>query len=225
MSQPFTIPTWFLQGGPFMYAILGVGVVALAIAAERFWVLRLATAWNPRKFSGEVVRLAQAHDLPGAIRFCEQARTPLGAVGRSLLAAAQIPGDVDQRMERMRNAADEAAILSLPPLARRLPHLNLLANTATLLGLLGTIFGLTTAFSSVGAADPSQRSAFLAAGISEALNTTAFGLIIAVPTLLLHGYLASRIEGIVAEVDQLTVRLSRLLAQPRAQETGARRTA
>jgi biopolymer transport protein ExbB/TolQ len=83
----------------------------------------------------------------------------------------------------------------------------MLANVSTLLGLLGTIFGLITAFSAVDAADPSQRSAFLARGISEALNTTAFGLIVAVPTLLLHGFLVSKVEAVVEAVDQATVRV------------------
>jgi biopolymer transport protein ExbB/TolQ len=87
----------------------------------------------------------------------------------------------------------------------------MLANAATLLGLLGTIFGLTTAFAAVDAADPSQRSAFLAAGISQALNTTAFGLIVAVPALLVHGFLVSKVEGIVDSVDALSVRLISLL--------------
>jgi biopolymer transport protein ExbB len=59
----------------------------------------------------------------------------------------------------------------------------------------------------VGAADPAQRSAFLAAGISQALNTTAFGLIVAVPTLLLHGFLASKVEAVVESVDETAVRL------------------
>ena len=98
-------------------------------------------------------------------------------------------------------------MVALPPLSRRLPYLNMLANVSTLLGLLGTIFGLITAFSAVDAADPSQRSAFLARGISEALNTTAFGLIVAVPTLLLHGFLVSKVEAVVEAVDQATVRV------------------
>jgi len=78
---------------------------------------------------------------------------------------------------------------------------------ATLLGLLGTIFGLTTAFSAVSAADPAQRSSFLAVGIAQALNTTAFGLIIAVPTLILHSFLVSKVEGVVESIDEASVRL------------------
>ncbi|NNE08589.1 MAG: MotA/TolQ/ExbB proton channel family protein, partial [Gemmatimonadetes bacterium] len=109
-------------------------------------------------------------------------------------------------------AAEGEAAVALPPLTRRLPHLSMLANVATLLGLLGTIFGLTTAFAAVGAADPSQRSAFLAAGISQALNTTAFGLIVAVPTLLLHAFYVAKVERIVEQADEMSHRLIQVLA-------------
>ena len=86
-----------------------------------------------------------------------------------------------------------------------------MANVATLLGLLGTISGLITAFSAVGAADPSQRSAFMAAGISTALNATAFGLMIAIPTLIIQGYLVGRVERIAEQVDEMSIRLSEAL--------------
>ena len=105
---------------------------------------------------------------------------------------------------RLQAAADDAATLALSPLSRRLPHLNVLANVATLLGLLGTISGLITAFSAVGAADPAQRSAFMAAGISTALNATAFGLIIAIPTLLIQGFLVGMVEGVAEQVDEMS---------------------
>ena len=91
----------------------------------------------------------------------------------------------------------------------------MLANVSTLLGLLGTIAGLITAFSAVGAADPAQRSAFMAAGISTALNATAFGLIIAIPTLVVQGFLVGMVEGITEQVDEVSIRLCRALA-PRA---------
>jgi biopolymer transport protein ExbB/TolQ len=111
------------------------------------------------------------------------------------------------------SAADGEANLALAPYSRRISHIGLLGNVATLLGLLGTIFGLTTAFAAVGAADPSQRSAFLAAGISQALNTTAFGLIVAVPALMVHGFLVARVEAIAEQVDEVCVRLVRAMVQ------------
>jgi biopolymer transport protein ExbB/TolQ len=121
---------------------------------------------------------------------------------------------------RLQSVADDAATLALSPLSRRLPHLNVLANVATLLGLLGTISGLITAFSAVGAADPAQRSAFMAAGISTALNATAFGLIIAIPTLLLQGFLVGMVDGVAEQVDEMSIRLTQALTL-RAANLGA----
>ncbi len=192
---------FFKNGGPFMYVILGTAVAILAVAAERFWVIGRAASVNSAKFTRDVVQRVAKGDMTGAADLCRRVKSPVGAVAQAILSR----NDSDE--ERLLNAADGAATIVLPPLSRRLPYLNMLANLATLLGLLGTIFGLTTAFSAVGAADPAQRSAFLAVGISQALNTTAFGLIVAVPTLLIHGFLVSKVEGIVENIDETSVRL------------------
>jgi biopolymer transport protein ExbB len=192
---------FFKNGGPFMYVILGTAVAILAVAAERFWVIARAASVNSAKFTRDVVQRVAKGDMTGAADLCRRVKSPVGAVAHAIVSR----NDSDE--ERLMNAADGAATIVLPPLSRRLPYLNMLANVATLLGLLGTIFGLTTAFSAVGAADPAQRSAFLAVGISQALNTTAFGLIVAVPTLLIHSFLVSKVEGIVENIDETSVRL------------------
>lgn len=203
---------FYREGGPFMHAILLVAVVILAIVAERLWTLWSVSAWNGRKFLDDLVQRVERGDNAGAAQLCLKAEMPVGQVARSMLAARSAGASSEAELQ---SAADGAAVLTLPPLARRLSQLNLLANVATLLGLLGTIFGLTTAFSAVNAADPAQRSAFLAVGIAQALNTTAFGLLVAVPTLLAHGYLAGRVEGVVEQVDEAVVRLSRALLHAR----------
>jgi biopolymer transport protein ExbB len=115
--------------------------------------------------------------------------------------------------EALQTAADDAATLVLPDLSKRLPALGVLANSATLIGLLGTITGLITAISGVGVADAAQRSAYLSAGISEALHTTAFGLMVAIPTLMIQGWLNARVEGVAQDIDQLSIRLSKALTQ------------
>lgn len=203
--------SFFREGGPFMYAILAVGVLALALVGERALCLRAATRWNARKLLDDLVHLAERGDHSGASALALRAEVPVAKIARAMLAERANPSGTSE--ERLRLVADEAAVLTLPPLARRLPHLSLLANVATLLGLLGTIFGLTTAFSAVNAADPSQRSAFLALGIAQALNTTAFGLIVAVPALLAHGWLVGQVEGLVEQVDEASIRLLRALTR------------
>jgi len=199
------VSTYFKTGGPFMFIILAAGVMILAIAVERLWVIGRAAALDSSKFAGDLETLVGRGDHHGALELAGKVKTPVGKAARNILAF----GTGGQASPEA--AAEDAAVLVLPPLTRRLSHLATLANVATLLGLLGTIFGLTTAFSAVGAADPSQRSAFLAAGISQALNTTSFGLIIAVPALLCHGYLTAKVERIVEGVDEVAIRLVRVL--------------
>jgi biopolymer transport protein ExbB len=204
------VATYIKEGGGFMYVILGCGVLIAAIVIERAIVIGRAAAVNSRRMADDLVRSAGHGDLNAARNIAMQSHAPAARVAQAILRAA--PADES----KLQSAGDDAATLALPPLARRLPHLQMLANAATLLGLLGTIFGLTTAFSAVGAADPAQRSAFLAAGISQALNTTALGLMIAVPTLLLHGWLAGLVEGIAEQVDDMNIRLSHAVANAAA---------
>jgi len=207
MKEFATVATFFKEGGIFMYFMLATAVVVIAIASERFIVITRAAGLNHRKFMDDLLRCVGRSDLNGARNLARISRAPSAQVAEAILAANT--SDV----ARMQAAADDAATLALPALSRRLPHLNVLANVATLLGLLGTISGLITAFSAVGAADPAQRSAFMAAGISTALNATAFGLIIAIPTLLLQGMLVGIVEGVAEQVDETSIRLTNALAQ------------
>jgi len=206
MSFLSSFAGFFQSGGPFMFIILATGVVVLALSLERLWVIGRAASVNSGKLTRDVLRMVQSGDYAKATALARKVKGPVGEVAEAILSQSNVRNE-----EKLQNAADGAATIALPRLSRRLPYLSMLANSATLLGLLGTIFGLTTAFAAVGAADPSQRSAFLAAGISQALNTTAFGLIVAVPTLLIHGFLVSKVEAIVESVDEATVRIIRAL--------------
>ena len=205
MNPLATFASFFQNGGPFMFVILATGVAILALASERFWVIGRAASVNSGKLTRDILSRVHKGDIKGATDLSKKVSGPVATVAHAILAR----NDTDE--DRLQNAADGAATMVLPRLSRRLPYLSMLANAATLLGLLGTIFGLTTAFSAVSAADPAQRSAFLAAGISQALNTTAFGLIVAVPTLLLHGFLASKVEAVVEAVDETSIRLIQAL--------------
>jgi biopolymer transport protein ExbB/TolQ len=184
-----------------MYAVFIAALTILALVAERFWVISRAGNINTEKLTKDVLAKVAKGDTNSAAELCRKVRGPVASVSHAILLRNTSDED------KMRNAADGAASVVLPPLSRRLNYLTMLANTCTLLGLLGTIFGLITAFSAVGASDPSQRGAFLAAGISEAMNTTAFGLLVAIPTLLIHGFLAGKVETIFDSVDSTSSRL------------------
>jgi biopolymer transport protein ExbB len=200
--NPFAaLAEFFKAGGTYMYFILAVGVVILAFVAERFWVIGRAAQVNCDKLTHDLLQRINKGDIQAAAELCRRVKGPVASVAHAILTR----GDVSE--EKLQNAADGAATIALPSLSRRLPHLAMLANVSTLLGLMGTIFGLITAFSAVDAADPAQRSAFLAAGISEALNCTAFGLLVAIPSLLLHSWLVGKVERVVENVDYVSVRL------------------
>lgn len=207
MNELSAVATFFKEGGIFMYFMLATAVVVIAISVERFIVLGRAAGLNGRKMVEDIVRCVGRRDINGARRLSRLSNAPAAQVAAAML---QVP---EADLQRLQAAADDAATLALSPLSRRVPHLNVLANVSTLLGLLGTISGLITAFSAVGAADPAQRSAFMAAGISTALNATAFGLIIAIPTLLIQGHLVGMLERIAEQADEMSIRLAHALLE------------
>jgi len=217
MNLVATFAQFFKAGGTYMYFILAVGVVILAFVLERFWVIGRAAAVNCDKLTHDIVSKISKGDMTGAADICRRVKGPIAAVAHAILNR----GDAADE-QKLQNAADGAATVVLPPLSRRLPYLAMLANVSTLMGLMGTIFGLITAFSAVDAADPAQRSAFLAAGISEALNCTAFGLLVAVPTLLAHAFLVSKVERVVENVDFVSVRvIEAMVRRPMARDRAA----
>ena len=205
MNELAGLASFFKQGGLVMYGILGIGVVAAAIALERFFVITTAAALNGKKLTNDAIAQINRGDLNAARNVSRKSNAAAAQVVQAVLSVAEI------EETKLQSAADDAAALAMPPLTRRLAHLNVLANIATLVGLLGTIVGLITAFAAVGAADPSQRSAFLAGGISMALNATAFGLLVAIPTLVTQGFLVGLVEGIAEQVEESGIRVSRAL--------------
>lgn len=201
------VATFYKQGGMFMHAVLVLAIVIAAIVIERMIVIGRAAQTDGRKLTDELVRSTGRGDLNGARQTANASNAPVARVAQEMLQV----GYADE--EQLQTAADDATTLAMPELTRRLAYLGMLANSATLIGLLGTITGLITAISGVGAADAAQRSATLSAGISEALHTTAFGLTIAIPTLLIQGWFSGRVDGISEQIDELTIRLSKAMAK------------
>jgi biopolymer transport protein ExbB len=205
MNVLSSVATFYKEGGMFMHAVLVISVLVVAIVVERMIVIGRATTLNGKKLTDDLVRCVSRGDLGGARTLCSRSSAPVARVALEMLQAA--PADE----ETLQSVADDATTLTLPALTKRLPHMAVLANSATLIGLLGTITGLITAISGIGVADAAQRSAYLASGISEALHTTAFGLLIAIPTLMIQGWLSGRVEAVAQDIDELAIRLGRAL--------------
>ena len=193
------------EGRPFSLINIVVLAVVIAIVCERIVYMMTRYRVNTREFMSQIRKLVQAGNIDRAIKLCEAAPLPLLQVVKAGLT--QVNRGEDAVIASMEERMSEV----LPDLDKRIGSLWSLANIATLIGLLGTISGLIKSFAAVAYADPAQRSALLARGISEAMWNTALGLGIAVlcmiAHLLLHGY-AKRMKN---EMERSTMKLENLL--------------
>ncbi len=196
----------FRAGGVWMYLILAVSIVSIGIAIERFIFLFFKYNINAEAFMARIQKMVMADNIDRAIKLCNAAPSrALPKVIKAGLTRAN-KGEVE-----IQNAIEEASLEVVPQVQKRTDALNALANIATLLGLLGTIIGLIEAFEALEGASPENRQRLLARGISLAMNTTAFGLIVAIPTMLAHLILSGMTKKILDEIDQYSVKLENLL--------------
>lgn len=197
------------KGGVFMLPILMVSIGALALIIERVYTLWLRYRLDEEGFVKGLMHALDEQDFAGALEECARAeRNPLSRVLRAGLLKVHRS---DKEIER---AMEEEMLRTAPTIRKRIGYLATLGNVATLLGLLGTIFGLIQAFEGVSMADPATKQEILARGISVAMLTTAFGLIVAIPCLLSHAFLQNKsiqmIEGLEEKAFTLFNKISAL---------------
>lgn len=198
----------FQTGGGFMYPILIVLAVGAAIAIERFIYL-LKTQGKTNKVWAQLVPMLKANDYQRAVKLTETSKTPLGKV----LAYGFARHSANKRREIIEAAMEEGIMDVMPDLEQRTHYLATLANIATLLGLLGTIIGLITAFDAVAGADPAEKAELLSGSISVAMYTTSFGLITAIPLLLIHSYLVTKTARLVDNIEMAAVKTLNLMVR------------
>ncbi|MBN2527282.1 MAG: MotA/TolQ/ExbB proton channel family protein [Deltaproteobacteria bacterium] len=196
----------FDSGGGWMYVIAFTSVVGLGIIVERFIFLFFKYNINANAFMGQIQKLVMANNIDRAIKLCNAA--PNAALPKVIKAGLTRANKGEMEIA---NAIEEATLEVVPIVQKRTPTLGGVANVATLLGLLGTIVGLIQAFSALESAAPDQRAAALAKGISVAMNTTAFGLIVAIPCMTAQMFLQAVTTKILNEIDQYSVKLENLL--------------
>lgn len=190
-----------------MHPIAAVSAFALAVTLERLFYYYVHCRIDAKAMLTQITRMVRNGDLENARQICAKTKTPLSAILESALWHYQ-QQEPDQEIQ---NAVDEIALRELPRIQRRTHYLSLFANIATLMGLLGTIFGLQEAFGALSAADPSQKAVILARGIAIAMNTTAMGLIVAIPCMIAYSILGSKANTIIEEIDESSVRLLNFL--------------
>ncbi|MAZ65817.1 MAG: flagellar motor protein MotA [Kangiellaceae bacterium] len=212
-----TVAQFFDQGGVFMYIILAVLAIGLGIAIERFIYLEAAKGQN-KKMWKRLYPLVAKGDFRVAMNDAQQSKTAIGKILSYGLATAQTTARRDSDVEL---AMEEGLMEAIPRLEKRTQYLATFANIATLLGLLGTILGLIKAFTAVSDIDPAQKASMLSESISIAMNTTAFGLIAAIPLLLLYTWLQARTTEVVDSLEMASVKFINLIRQAQSKARAA----
>jgi biopolymer transport protein ExbB len=210
----YSIVGFFSTGGLFMYPILMVFAVGVAIAVERYITLSMVTNKNQVVWD-KVQPLLSEGNFDEARQLTAEDESTISQVlnmGLSLQGAIRRREDIEIAME-------ESMMEIVPRLEKRTPYVALASSIATLLGLLGTIMGLIQAFTAVANANPAEKADLLSASISVAMNTTAFGLMVAIPLLIVHAILTSKTGDIVDSLEMATVKALNVFSR-RAKRAG-----
>lgn len=192
---------FFQGGGTMMYPIAVVLVIGAAIAIERYLVLT-HTALRNRALWNEIAPLLAQGNFKGAIQVTGKSDAVIGQIlsyGLARIASARDRDDIEKAME-------ESLMDVVPRLEKRTHYLATFANLATLLGLLGTVVGLINAFAAVATVNPADKANLLSASISVAMNCTAFGLMTAVPLLVIHAVLQTKTTELVDSLEMASVK-------------------
>jgi biopolymer transport protein ExbB len=197
----YSMVAFFQKGGVFMYPILLVFAVGMAIAVERWIQLNRIRSAN-QKVWNQLHPVLVKGEFDNARKLINKNKSKMAQMlGMGLARQGAV-----RRRDDIEIAMEESMMEIIPQLEKRTPYVALLSNIATLLGLLGTIMGLIEAFTAVANANPAEKADLLSASISVAMNTTAFGLMSAIPLLLIHAKLTSTTGQIVDSLEMASVK-------------------
>ena len=210
-----SIAKFFQDGGLFIYPIALVLAIGVAITVERWRFLNSEKSRNLKAFD-DFLPLLRTDDHDKMTLFTRDNDAPVSRMigcGLDMMKVTKQRADVEQAMS-------EGMMEAVPRLEQRTGYLAVLANVATLRGLLGTISGLIAAFTAVANADPAEKSKLLSLSISVAMNTTAFGLIAAIPLLISHALLTNKTNAIIGSIEMAGVKFLNVMTLNRAIQAG-----
>lgn len=212
MNEPFTerMLNIFWEGGVLMFPIMACSIVALAITIERFWTLRRATI-DTREFMDAMRTVLRQNRVQEAIAICDETDAPVARIMKAGILKH------NRSKEDIREAIEDAGHLEIPRLERYMSALATCANIAPLLGLLGTVQGMIKAFAQIQHKQGQVNPSDLAEGIGNALITTAAGLTVAIPTLVVYNYFVTRVENMILEMEISSSELVELLTKHRGE--------
>lgn len=199
----------FLKGGPVMWPILLCSIFALAIILEKLWYLHKVQI-DTRDFLNKIYDKMKRHQIKEALSVCDEKKSPVSG----MLKAAILK--YDRSREQIKEAIEDASLYEVPHLEKNLTMLATIAHVSPLLGLLGTVTGMVRCFhiiqmkaTSLNPVSPGD----LAGGIWEALLTTVFGLVVAIPTFVVYNYLVSRVNNFILEMERTSTELLNFLTE------------
>ena len=199
---------FFQDGGLFMYPIMIVLALGISIAIERYIYLTIIKRRN-KSLLKKLVPMLQSGDFQGAYSVTSKSNHAVGRMLSEGLVCMKTTTDRDE----IETAIEDSMMETIPQLEKRTHYLSMFANIATLLGLLGTIIGLIKAFTAVAAVDPALKGEILSTSISVAMNTTAFGLMTAIPLILIYTILQAKTTEIIVSLEMSVVKFLKLLTK------------
>jgi biopolymer transport protein ExbB len=203
-----TIVDFFQDGGIFMYPIMIVLALGIAIAIERYVYLTIIKRKN-KALLKKLIPLLQSGDFQAAYTLSTKSNHAISRMLCEGLVCMKTSSDRDE----IETAIEDSMMETIPQLEKRTHYLSMFANIATLLGLLGTIIGLIKAFTAVAAVDPALKGEILSTSISVAMNTTAFGLMTAIPLILIYTVLQAKTTEIIVSLEMAVVKFLKMLAK------------
>jgi len=211
LSAAVNVVDMFINGGTFMYIISFLLVVMIILAIIKYWQLLIKEKLNTQQFYLKLKGYIKNNQIEEAIRICAQFKnTTIGFIFWSGLLGMNDGIKSGKKgldlKDHVQNSFDEAGLQAIPRVEGGLFWFDIIAQISTLLGLLGTIFGLVMAFDSLANAPEADKSRLLTEGISMAMGTTAYGLMVAIPTMLIKGGLQARADKIINEIDEFSVK-------------------
>jgi len=201
-----SILNFFNDGGTFMYPIMLVLALGVAISIERYFYLTIVRK-NNRKSLNQILKILHAGDMQKAYSFVSKSSHAVN----KMLYQGLMRFKTSKSREDIESAMEESMLEVIPRLEKRTHYLATFANIATLLGLLGTIIGLIKAFTAVAQVDPALKAEILSTSISVAMNTTAFGLMVAIPLLLIYAVLQTKTTELIDSLEMATVKFANIL--------------
>ena len=202
------IVDFFQDGGIFMYPIMIVLALGISIAIERYIYLTIIKRKN-KSLLKKLVPMLQSGDFQGAYAAASKTNH---AVSR-MISEGLVAMKASSTRDEIETAIEDSMMETIPQLEKRTHYLSMFANIATLLGLLGTIIGLIKAFTAVAAVDPALKGEILSTSISVAMNTTAFGLMTAIPLILIYTILQAKTTEIIVSLEMSVVKFLKLLTK------------